>query len=60
MGVEKSKKIYLHIEAGKHDSLPDGLVDNTHFSQYGALEMAWIAAAEMEVYSSQLAKYLKP
>jgi lysophospholipase L1-like esterase len=58
MGEEKSKKIYLFIEPNKYDSLPNGMTDNTHFSESGALEMTKIAADEIKLKIPDLAKYL--
>ena len=39
-GEEGSKKLFLHIKPGEYEVLPDGLEDNTHFSEYGARLMA--------------------
>jgi len=60
LGSEKSKELYLHIDPNKYDSLPDGKIDNTHFSNYGALEMAKIAASEIKMKVPELANFLKP
>ncbi len=58
-GPEKSKEIYLHIPPNVNDSLPDGKIDNTHFSEFGALEMAKIARDEIREKVPNLAIYLK-
>jgi lysophospholipase L1-like esterase len=42
-GEERSKEIFLWIQPGVYASLPDGKEDNTHFSEYGAVEMAKLA-----------------
>jgi lysophospholipase L1-like esterase len=42
-GEERSKEIFLWIQPGVYASLPDGKEDNTHFSEYGAIEMAKLA-----------------
>jgi lysophospholipase L1-like esterase len=60
LGSEKSKELYLHIMPNQYDSLPDGKIDNTHFSEFGALEMAKIAASEIKMKVPKLANYLKP
>lgn len=59
LGVEASKPVYLHFEPGVIDSLPEGKHDDTHFSEFGALEMAKIAADEIRMNVPELAKYLK-
>jgi lysophospholipase L1-like esterase len=60
MGPEASMSIYLHIEPGVYDSLPQGKHDDTHFSELGALEIAKIATNEIKLKVPRLAKYLKP
>lgn len=59
LGAVESKAVYLHIEGGINDSLPNGKIDNTHFSEYGALEIAKLAAQEIKQKVPELAKYLK-
>ncbi|MCC8019046.1 MAG: rhamnogalacturonan acetylesterase [Rikenellaceae bacterium] len=43
-GEEGSKRIYLHLAPGENPIRPDGLEDNTHFSEYGAMLMAGVIA----------------
>ncbi|MGE4287584.1 MAG: rhamnogalacturonan acetylesterase [Salinivirgaceae bacterium] len=59
LGAEESKALYLHISPNTIDSLPEGLTDNTHFSELGSHNMAQIAADEIREKVPQLAKYLK-
>ncbi|MGD9994824.1 MAG: rhamnogalacturonan acetylesterase [Salinivirgaceae bacterium] len=59
LGAEDSKSLYLHILPQTNDSLPDGLTDNTHFSDSGAHSMAKIAVDEIKEKVPLLAKYLK-
>lgn len=40
LGPEPSKKLFLWLMPGEHPNYPDGEQDDTHFSEYGALEMA--------------------
>ena len=40
LGPEGSVKVYINIEPGVDPRRPDGVKDNTHFSEYGATEMA--------------------
>ncbi len=40
LGDAESKKLFMHLEAGKFEHYPDGLSDNTHFVQAGAIKMA--------------------
>lgn len=36
-GPEVSKKFYMHLEPGRYESHPEGLVDNTHLQYAGAV-----------------------
>jgi lysophospholipase L1-like esterase len=40
LGPEKSKSLYNHLPPGDHPNYPDGVTDDTHFSEYGARRMA--------------------
>jgi len=44
IGVEGSKKIFLWLNAGQYPNFPNGLQDNTHFQERGAVEMARLVA----------------
>jgi lysophospholipase L1-like esterase len=39
-GIEPSKKLFMHIEAGIWKKIPDGRIDDTHFVNAGAMEMS--------------------
>lgn len=47
LGEEKSKAYFLHLEKGEHKNYPDGLTDNTHFSEEGARVFAQLIAKEL-------------
>lgn len=47
-GPEGSKKLHLHLAAGEHPALPEGLADDTHYSEYGARRVAELAAREID------------
>ncbi|ELZ19985.1 lipolytic protein G-D-S-L family [Halosimplex carlsbadense 2-9-1] len=40
LGAEESKSLYNHLSPGEHPNYPDGVTDDTHFSEYGARRMA--------------------
>ncbi|NSL43611.1 rhamnogalacturonan acetylesterase [Streptomyces sp. 8P21H-1] len=44
IGVEASKGIFLWLNAGQYPNFPDGVQDNTHFQERGAVEMARLVA----------------
>ncbi|MFP4976823.1 rhamnogalacturonan acetylesterase [Paenibacillus sp. CN-4] len=45
LGPEASKRLLMHLAPGEHPNYPDGVADDTHFSDEGAREMARLAAA---------------
>ncbi len=59
-GVEGSKRLFLWIEPGRYKTLPDGRQDDTHFSEYGATQMAGLVVAEIRELKLKIAEYLKP
>ncbi|MEO7530615.1 MAG: glycosyl hydrolase family 28 protein [Sediminibacterium sp.] len=58
-GVEGSKKLFLWMDAKHFKAAPDGKKDDTHFSEYGASQMASLVCAEIKQKNIPLAKYLK-
>lgn len=48
LGTEDSKALFCHFEPGEHAHWPDGLADNTHFSQEGAALVAGEVARQLE------------
>lgn len=43
-GIEGSKALYLHANAGEYEKYPNGVGDNTHFSYQGAFKIAELVA----------------
>ncbi|NJL29322.1 MAG: hypothetical protein HC897_16270 [Thermoanaerobaculia bacterium] len=58
LGEEDSRALYLHFEPGEHPLLPDGLHDDTHFSELGARLVAELAAREMVRVRLAVAEHL--
>jgi len=58
LGLEDSKKLFLILRAGEHPNYPSGIEDNTHFSAFGAEQMARLAADGIREARMDLAKYL--
>jgi DNA sulfur modification protein DndE len=59
MGAEDSKALYMHLEGGIFKKFPKGIIDDTHFSEYGAAVMASIIAEGIKNQIPDLAKSLK-
>ncbi|HEY6437679.1 MAG TPA: rhamnogalacturonan acetylesterase [Ignavibacteriaceae bacterium] len=58
-GEENSKQLYLHIAPGEYPSLPNGKIDDTHFSPTGAFRMCDLAIEEIRAKVKLLAIFLK-
>lgn len=59
MGVEGSKRLFMHLPGKMYAKFPDGKVDDTHFSQYGASVMASLAAEGIKEIGNPLLGLLK-
>lgn len=60
-GPEQSKLLYLHLAPEEHPNYPEGLEDNTHFSELGARKMAQLVLAEIKAQKLDLAgRIVKP
>lgn len=58
LGPERSKKLYLWLEPGQSALYPQGLCDDTHLSEAGALAIAWLAAQELRQSDLPLARFV--
>lgn len=59
LGPEASKKLYMWIEPGVYEKYPDGLKDDTHLNEDGALQMAKIAVTKMKELNLPIAGHVK-
>lgn len=59
LGVEESKKLFLILKPEEHPNYPKGSEDNTHFSTFGAEQMAIQAIDVIKKSDLGLRKYLK-
>ena len=57
LGVEGSKKLHMWYKPGEHPALPDGRQDNTHYSIYGAHQVARLLADALCEQLPVLTKY---
>ena len=60
LGVELSRQALLHVPAGVYPGQKVALADDTHFSAYGAYEVARCVASELAKQTPELAPYLRP
>jgi lysophospholipase L1-like esterase len=60
LGVEGSKKAFLHHPAGSFPEQKEAIVDDTHGSTYGAYELARIVVQGIKTSGLDLARHLRP
>ena len=53
-----TKEIFLILNPGDSPNYPEGIEDNTHFSDYGAKVIANLVAEEIKKSNIGLKKYL--
>lgn len=58
-GVEGSKRLHLHYAGGVFARWPDGVKDDTHYSEYGATRVAALAVQEILRLQLPLTTWLK-
>ena len=56
MGVEGSRYLFNQLKPGEHPNYPNGVEDNTHFSELGARKMAQLVLAEIRNLKIELAE----
>ncbi|MGV3538729.1 MAG: rhamnogalacturonan acetylesterase [Rufibacter sp.] len=60
-GPEASKLLFVHLQPNQHPNYPNGKVDDTHFNELGAREMAQIILAGIKDLKLELAdRVVKP
>ena len=60
MGVEPSKRAFVHYPAGSYPGQTQDFADNTHFNPYGAYEIARCIVEGLKTRVPDLARHLKP
>ncbi|WP_411345302.1 rhamnogalacturonan acetylesterase [Paenibacillus sp. WLX1005] len=60
VGVEGTKSIFLHAAAGIYPYFPDGVADNTHFQEQGAVRIASLVADGIRDLQLPLSAHLLP
>jgi lysophospholipase L1-like esterase len=59
IGPEDTKSVFLYVDAGVYPNRPTGTVDNTHFQEYGAIQIARLVAGGVKQLSVPLAARVK-
>ncbi len=60
LGVEDSKKLFVHYPANTYKNQPKALKDNTHFSTYGAYEVAKCVLEGIRCNGLPVVKHIRP
>ncbi|WFA06604.1 rhamnogalacturonan acetylesterase [Bacillus sp. HSf4] len=58
-GVEGSKQLFVHFQPDEHPHYPGGIEDNTHFSAYGARQVAKLVTEGIKELGLPLSAYLQ-
>jgi lysophospholipase L1-like esterase len=58
-GKENSKWLFMDLEPNEHPNYPEGIHDNTHFTEFGARKMAEIVLAEVKALHLDLANHIR-
>ncbi|QLD11408.1 rhamnogalacturonan lyase family protein [Microbacterium oleivorans] len=56
IGAEAAKAVFLHVDPGVFPNRPAGTVDDTHFQEYGAIQMARLVAQGIAALDDPLAE----
>jgi len=58
-GVEKTKELFIWVDGGVYPDYPDGIQDNTHFTELGAYELAKLVVEGIRENNMEIVKYMK-
>lgn len=59
LGPDKSTLLFLHLKPGQNPNYPEGITDNTHFSETGARMMAELVLEGINELSLELKDYIR-
>lgn len=59
IGPEATLSVFLHVAPGIYQAFPNGATDNTHFQEYGAIQIARLVAGAVRELDIPLADAVK-
>ncbi|CAH1196790.1 fibronectin type III domain-containing protein [Paenibacillus sp. JJ-223] len=59
IGPEATLSVFLHVPAGIYQAFPNGATDNTHFQEYGAIQIARLVAGAIRELDLPLSAAVK-
>ncbi|WP_077623533.1 fibronectin type III domain-containing protein [Sediminibacillus massiliensis] len=58
IGPEGTLSVFMHIDPGVYEAYPDGRADDTHFQEYGAIQIARLLSGGIKELDTPLANYV--
>ncbi|WP_282943502.1 rhamnogalacturonan acetylesterase [Paenibacillus sp. RC67] len=58
LGSETTKELFLNLQPGQSPNYPEGVKDNTHFQQRGAMEIAKLVVTGVKELNLPLSRYV--
>ncbi|WP_309568575.1 fibronectin type III domain-containing protein [Paenibacillus sp. sptzw28] len=58
IGPEGTLSVFMHVPAGMYQAFPNGAADNTHFQEYGAIQLARLLSGGIRQLDLPLAAYV--
>jgi fibronectin type 3 domain-containing protein len=58
IGPEGTLSVFLHTDPGVYAAFPNGSQDNTHFQEYGAIQLARLVSDEIKSLNIDLSSYV--
>ncbi|MDQ0229238.1 rhamnogalacturonan lyase family protein [Metabacillus malikii] len=59
IGPEGTLAVFLHTEPGMYQAFPNGSQDNTHFQEYGAIQIARLLSGGLKDLNVSLSSYVQ-
>ncbi|GIP56678.1 rhamnogalacturonan lyase family protein [Paenibacillus woosongensis] len=60
IGPEAARSVFLHVDPGVYQAFPNGSADDTHFQEYGAIQIARLVASGIQQLGFMpLSEYVK-
>ncbi|WP_438446561.1 fibronectin type III domain-containing protein [Gorillibacterium sp. sgz5001074] len=59
IGPEASKSVFLHVEPGIYNAWPNGSADDTHFQEYGAIQIARLLSGGVKGLNLPISAFVK-
>ncbi|WP_051251469.1 fibronectin type III domain-containing protein [Paenibacillus harenae] len=59
IGAQATLSVFLHVEPGIYQAFPNGSADNTHFQEYGAIQIARLLAGGIQELNAPLSAYVR-